>query len=120
MPRKYSSNLLVPHAEAADHDVVMAMTFIQSLATPLFWTSWRPQNVGEYAASCFFLVTLAALTRVLAAVRHAPASILGFGEAVHGIIALKGRRTTTTTKTAIQKATSRAWSAQSAAGGSLY
>ncbi|KAK4643828.1 hypothetical protein QC761_404770 [Podospora bellae-mahoneyi] len=48
----------------------MPMTFVLSTSTPLFWASWQPQNAGDYAATCIFLVVLAAWTRVLMAIRH--------------------------------------------------
>lgn len=49
--------------------MAMTMTFVQSTATPLLWSSWQPNNTAEYAASCLFLIALAALTRVLVAIR---------------------------------------------------
>ncbi len=54
---------------AGNQGAAMAMTFIQSLTTPLLWSSWRPKNAAEYGASCLFLVALAALTRGLVAIR---------------------------------------------------
>jgi len=53
----------------ADPKGPMTMTFSLSTTTPLLLSSWRPKNPGEYVASCLFLVALAALTRVLIAIR---------------------------------------------------
>ncbi|KAK4446206.1 low-affinity copper transporter encoded by the ctr2 protein [Podospora aff. communis PSN243] len=47
----------------------MGMTFHLATNTPLLLPSWQPSNVGEYAASCLFLIALAALTRILIAIR---------------------------------------------------
>ncbi|KAH8894125.1 hypothetical protein GQ53DRAFT_89692 [Thozetella sp. PMI_491] len=47
----------------------MDMTFFSSITTPLFSRSWQPTNTASYAASCIFLVAMAALLRVLIALR---------------------------------------------------
>jgi hypothetical protein len=54
-----------------DHNTPMSMgmTFQLSTNTPLLLSTWQPKNAGEYAASCLFLIALAALTRVLIAIR---------------------------------------------------
>ena len=49
--------------------MAMGMTFNLSTNTPLLLPTWRPKNASEYAASCLFLIALAALTRVLIAIR---------------------------------------------------
>ncbi|KAH6856805.1 Ctr copper transporter [Chaetomium sp. MPI-CAGE-AT-0009] len=55
----------------------MSMTFFHSPTTPLFWDWWAPQSAAAYAATCVFLVGLAAATRVLLAVRPALGSDAG-------------------------------------------
>lgn len=47
----------------------MTMVFFQSTTTPLLFDFWTPRNAGEYAAACISIVALAAITRVLFAVR---------------------------------------------------
>ncbi|KAK0648449.1 Ctr copper transporter [Cercophora newfieldiana] len=47
----------------------MGMTFHLATNTPLLLPKWQPTNAAEYAASCLFLIALAALTRVLIAIR---------------------------------------------------
>ncbi|KAH7410354.1 Ctr copper transporter [Phaeosphaeria sp. MPI-PUGE-AT-0046c] len=47
----------------------MAMTFFTSTTTPLYSTSWTPTTTGQYAGTCIFLITLAAIFRALLAVR---------------------------------------------------
>ncbi|KAK4097128.1 hypothetical protein N658DRAFT_434686 [Parathielavia hyrcaniae] len=47
----------------------MSMTFFHSADTPLFWDWWTPSGPAQYAATCAFLVALAAVTRILFAVR---------------------------------------------------
>ncbi|KAK8104588.1 uncharacterized protein PG998_011621 [Apiospora kogelbergensis] len=48
----------------------MAMVFFQSATSPLFSKAWTPAGTGSYAGTCIFLVVLAALHRVLIAVRN--------------------------------------------------
>ena len=48
---------------------VMSMTFFHSAATPLFWDWWKPNGSAQYAATCAFLILLAAVTRILFAIR---------------------------------------------------
>lgn len=43
----------------------MAMTFFDSITTPLFWRGWQPMDVGQYGATCVFLVILAVLARIM-------------------------------------------------------
>jgi hypothetical protein len=53
-----------------DHSSMsMAMTFYYSTTTPLFSERWTPQNIGEYAGTCIFLIVLAVILRVLLALR---------------------------------------------------
>lgn len=47
----------------------MHMFFQTDSATPLFSAAWTPSNAGTYAATCIFLVVLAALARGLLALR---------------------------------------------------
>ncbi|KAI0008481.1 Ctr copper transporter [Xylariaceae sp. FL0662B] len=47
----------------------MAMTFFQSVTTPLYATAWTPQGQGAYAGTCIFLIVLALAHRVLVALR---------------------------------------------------
>lgn len=47
----------------------MAMTFFTSTTTPLFSPSWVPQSAGQYAGTCIFLIALAAIFRMLLALR---------------------------------------------------
>ncbi|KLU92767.1 hypothetical protein MAPG_11708 [Magnaporthiopsis poae ATCC 64411] len=47
----------------------MSMTFFHSASTPLFWDWWKPSGAQQYAATCVFLIVLAAVTRILFAVR---------------------------------------------------
>ncbi|KAL8377566.1 hypothetical protein RB595_008310 [Gaeumannomyces hyphopodioides] len=64
----------------------MSMTFFHSASTPLFWDWWKPSGPQQYAATCVFLVALAAVTRVLFAVRpllHARAASRGTADGHH-------------------------------------
>ena len=47
----------------------MMMTFFSSTNTPLYSNAWTPQNVGQYAATCIFLIVLAMAFRGLLAVK---------------------------------------------------
>lgn len=49
----------------------MAMTFFPSTTTPLFWDWWTPRSAAAYAATCVFLIGLAAATRVFVAAQPA-------------------------------------------------
>ncbi|KAH6631600.1 Ctr copper transporter family-domain-containing protein [Chaetomium tenue] len=57
----------------------MAMTFFPSTTTPLFWDWWTPRSTAAYAATCVFLICLAAVTRVLVAVRPVLDARVGLG-----------------------------------------
>jgi len=48
----------------------MAMTFFASATTPLYSAAWTPRTDGAYAATCTFLVALAAAHRILLALQH--------------------------------------------------
>ncbi|KAL8403424.1 hypothetical protein RB594_008616 [Gaeumannomyces avenae] len=64
----------------------MSMTFFHSASTPLFWDWWKPSGPQQYAATCVFLIALAAVTRVLFAVRpllHARAASRGAPDGHH-------------------------------------
>jgi len=43
--------------------------FVNSMAAPLFSAAWTPSSTGTYAATCIFLIVLAALLRGLLALR---------------------------------------------------
>jgi hypothetical protein len=47
----------------------MNMFFQTDNSTPLFAEAWTPSNAGTYAATCIFLIVLAALARGLLAAR---------------------------------------------------
>ncbi|ETN44397.1 uncharacterized protein HMPREF1541_10577, partial [Cyphellophora europaea CBS 101466] len=47
----------------------MAMVFFTSIHTPLYSSAWTPSNAGQYAGTCIFLITLAAIFRALLAIR---------------------------------------------------
>ena len=60
--------------DGGDGDILMgmsamSMTFFHSAATPLFWDWWKPSGPAQYAATCIFLIVLAAVTRILFAIR---------------------------------------------------
>lgn len=59
------------HQNNMDHSATMpmGMTFHLAINTPLLLPTWKPTNGGDYAASCLFLIALAALTRILIAIR---------------------------------------------------
>ena len=43
----------------------MPMAFTTTIYTPLYSLSWTPENVGQYAGSCIFLIILAIVGRAL-------------------------------------------------------
>lgn len=47
----------------------MAMTFFQSIKTPLFSDVWKPHTTGQYAGTCIFLVVLTVIVRVMLALK---------------------------------------------------
>jgi solute carrier family 31 (copper transporter), member 1 len=47
----------------------MASTFFESVTTPLFWSWWQPWGLGQYAATCVFLIILGLATRILVAMK---------------------------------------------------
>ncbi|WQF80707.1 Putative Ctr copper transporter [Colletotrichum destructivum] len=47
----------------------MAMTFFEAVRTPLYSDAWTPGNEGQYAGTCVFLIVLAAILRLLLAVK---------------------------------------------------
>lgn len=66
----------------------MSMTFFHSAATPLFWDWWKPSGPSQYAATCAFLIALAAVTRILFAVRpvlyaRSPGGSYGHHKRIH-------------------------------------
>lgn len=50
--------------------VMMMSVFQTSIVTPLYSMAWTPRNKGTYAATCIFLIALAAVLRGLLALRH--------------------------------------------------
>lgn len=49
--------------------MTMMSVFQTSMATPLYSEAWTPTNTGTYAATCIFLIVLAALFRGLLAAK---------------------------------------------------
>lgn len=43
----------------------MPMAFLTATNTPLYSTSWTPQNAGQYAGTCIFLIVLAIALRAI-------------------------------------------------------
>jgi copper transporter 1 len=43
----------------------MAMAFFTATNTPLYSQSWTPQNAGQYAGTCIFLIFLAITLRAI-------------------------------------------------------
>lgn len=50
---------------------MMQMIFFSSTSTPLYSSDWTPRTTSDYAGTCIFLMSLAALFRALFAVKHA-------------------------------------------------
>ncbi len=50
--------------------MMMAMVFQTNKATPLYANSWTPDSAGAYAGTCIFLVVLAAIARLLLALKN--------------------------------------------------
>ena len=48
----------------------MQNTFFTSSSTPLYSSAWHPSSPGTYAATCVFLILLAAIFRGLFAGKH--------------------------------------------------
>lgn len=48
----------------------MAMVFLNSLTTPLFFNAWTPSGPVAYAAICIFILVLGVVHRVLVAFRN--------------------------------------------------
>ena len=44
---------------------MMQMVFFTATNTPLYSESWSPQNAGQYAGTCIFLIVLAIILRAL-------------------------------------------------------
>lgn len=44
---------------------MMQMTFFTATNTPLYSESWTPQNAGQYAGTCIFLIVLAITLRAI-------------------------------------------------------
>lgn len=49
--------------------MTMMVAFQNDIATPLYSMSWTPSNIGTYAATCIFLIGLAAILRGLLAAK---------------------------------------------------
>lgn len=54
---------------SSSHSQTMMSVFHTDMATSLFSTRWTPSNRGTYAATCIFLIALAAIFRALLAFR---------------------------------------------------
>lgn len=53
-------------SDSASHSSTgMTMAFFTSTNTPLYSNSWTPQNAGQYAGTCIFLIGLAVVLRAL-------------------------------------------------------
>lgn len=48
---------------------VMNMAFFTATNTPLYSESWTPQNAGQYAGTCIFLIVLAITLRAMFAAK---------------------------------------------------
>ncbi|KAK5662905.1 hypothetical protein OQA88_6316 [Cercophora sp. LCS_1] len=58
------------HESSSSMDGMTMMSVFQtSMATPLYSSMWTPNNTGTYAATCIFLIFLAALFRGLLAAK---------------------------------------------------
>jgi len=51
------------------HSSTMMAVFQTSMATSLYSTSWTPNSTGTYAATCIFIIVLAAIFRGLLALK---------------------------------------------------
>jgi hypothetical protein len=47
----------------------MSMTFFTSSMTPLYSAMWTPENIGQYAGTCIFIIILATVFRALLAAK---------------------------------------------------
>lgn len=45
------------------------MTFFTSSMTPLYSAMWTPENIGQYAGTCIFIIILATVFRALLAAK---------------------------------------------------
>ena len=57
------------HGSGSMGGMTMMSVFQTSMATPLYSEAWTPKNQGTYAATCIFLIMLAALFRGLLAAK---------------------------------------------------
>ncbi|KAL2758579.1 hypothetical protein ACRALDRAFT_1055429 [Sodiomyces alcalophilus JCM 7366] len=57
------------HGGHGGHDMGMMVIFQNLMQTSLFSEAWTPTNTGTYAATCIFLIALAALLRLLLAAK---------------------------------------------------
>jgi hypothetical protein len=49
---------------------MMAMAFFTATNTPLYSAAWTPQNAGQYAGTCIFLIVLAIVLRGVFTVKN--------------------------------------------------
>ncbi|KAL5606343.1 hypothetical protein BROUX41_002760 [Berkeleyomyces rouxiae] len=56
-------------SSSSSSSMAMNMVFVDSHTTPLFTSSFSPDNNGQYAGMCIFLIVLAIVARLLMAVR---------------------------------------------------
>lgn len=61
----------------------MAMVFFTSTVTPLYSNAWTPNNAGQYAGTCIFLIILPVIFRAILAVRFNLPAILARTTAWH-------------------------------------
>ncbi len=64
-----SMDMDMSHSGSSSSSHSMMSVFQTDRATPLYSTAWTPNSVGSYAATCIFLIVLAALFRGLLAAK---------------------------------------------------
>ncbi|KAK7549291.1 low affinity copper transporter [Phyllosticta citricarpa] len=70
MPGMDMSSSNMSSSDMSTMDVsAMRMTFFASSNTPLYSDQWTPHTVGQYAATCIFLIALAVAWRALFAAK---------------------------------------------------
>ncbi|KAK5282231.1 hypothetical protein LTR40_003596 [Exophiala xenobiotica] len=85
----------------------MAMVFFISTTTPLFSWSWTPDSIGQYTATCIFLVAFASIFRALLALRVQFYDLLAWAK-YRRVVGMESAPATDT------KPTSRPWRANEA------
>ncbi|KAH7090630.1 Ctr copper transporter-like protein [Paraphoma chrysanthemicola] len=59
------SGMDMGHGSSSSSHTGMAMAFFTATDTPLYSNSWTPQNAGQYAGTCIFLIVLAITLRAI-------------------------------------------------------